>query len=68
MFFDGFHGGSVLKNPPASAGDVGLILGLVRFPWKGTGNPLQYSCIGNPMDRRAQWATVHGVTKESDTI
>ena len=46
-------------------GDVGLILGLGRFLGEGNGNPLQYSCLENPMDRRAWQATVHGVT-ESD--
>ena len=54
------------KNPPASAGDVRdrrLIPGLQRSPGEGNGNPLQYSCLKNPMDRRAWWATVHRVTK-----
>ena len=53
----------VVKNPPASAGDMGLIPGLGRSPKGGNGNPLQYSCLGNPMDRRAWRATVHRVTK-----
>ena len=53
----------MVKNPLANAGDVGLIPGLARSP----GNPLQYSCLGNPMDRGTWWATVHGVTNESDT-
>ena len=44
---------------------MGLICGLGRFPGEGNGNPLQYSCLGNPMDRGAQQATVHGVTKET---
>ena len=44
-----------------------MIPGLGRFPGEGNGNPLQYSCLENPMDREAWWATVHGVTKESDT-
>ena len=48
----GFPGGSVVKNPPANAGDVGLIL------VGGHGNPLQYSCLENPMDRGAWQATV----------
>ena len=56
-----------MKNPPANAADVGLILGLGRAPGEGNGNPLQYFCLGNPMDRGAWWATVQGVTKESDT-
>ena len=60
----GFPGGPVVKNPPANAGDVGLTPGLGRSPGVGNGNPLQYSCLGNPMDRGAWWAIVHGVTKE----
>ena len=63
----GFPGGSVVRNLPANAGDVGLIPGLGRSPGEGNGNLLQYSCLGNPVDRGAWWATVHGVTKESDT-
>ena len=62
----GFLGGSVVKNPPANAGDVGLIPGLGRSLGKGNGNPPQYSCLGNPMNRGAWWATVHEVAKESD--
>ena len=57
----------MVKNPPASTGDMSLIPGLRRFPREGNSNPLPYSCLGNPMDRGAWWATVHGVTKESDT-
>ena len=56
----------VLKNPPANAGDIrvmGLTPGLKRSPGEGNGNPLQYFCLENPMDRGAWWATVHGVTK-----
>ena len=55
----GFPGGSVVKNPPANAGDMGLIPGLGRSPGVGNGNPLQYSCQGNPMDRGALWAVVY---------
>ena len=62
----GFPGGSVVKNPPANAGDADPIPGSGRSPGEGNGNPLQYSCLGNPMDREAWWATVHGVAKESD--
>ena len=51
------------KDPPANAGDVGLIPGLGRSPGEGNGNPLQHSCLGNPMDREAWWAIVHGVTQ-----
>ena len=62
----GFPGNSMVKNPPADAGDardMDLILGLGRYPGEENGNPLQYSCLGNPMDREAWWATVPGVTK-----
>ena len=63
----GFPGGSVVKNPPANAGDMGSFPGSGKSPGEGNGNPFQYSCLGNPTDRGAWWATVHGVTKESDT-
>ena len=53
----------MVKNPPANAGDAGLIHGLGRSPREGNGNPLWYSCLGNPMDRTAWWATVHGVAE-----
>ena len=53
----------MVKNPPASARDAGLIPELGRSPGGGHGNPLWYSCWENPMDRGAWWATVHGVTK-----
>ena len=49
----GFPGGSVVKNPLTNAGDEGLILGSGRSPGEGNGNPLQYSCLENPMDRGA---------------
>ena len=62
----GFPGGSVVKNPPANAGDVALILGPGRSPGAGSGNPFQYSHMENPMDRGAWQATVHGV-EELDT-
>ena len=54
----------IVKNPPAKAEDIrerGLIPGSGRPPGERNGNPLQYSCLGNPMDREAWWATVHGV-------
>ena len=54
----GFPGGSVVKKPPAKTGDVGLIPGLGRSPRQGNGNPLQYPCLENPMDRGAWQATV----------
>ena len=56
----------IVNNPPTNAGDirdVGLISGSGRYPGGGHGNPLQYSCLENPMDRGAWWATVRGVTK-----
>ena len=56
----------MIKNLSANAGDVGSVLGLGRSPGEGNGNLLQYSCLGNPMDRGAWWATVHGVAKELD--
>ena len=59
----GFPGGSVVKNLPAKAGDVSLTPGLGRSPGGGNGNPLQYSCLENSMDRGAWWATVHGSQK-----
>ena len=62
----GFPGGSDGKESACSAGDTGLIPGLGRSPGEGNGNPLQYSCLGNPMDRRAWRVTVHGAAKESD--
>ena len=62
----GFPGGSVVKNPPANAedtGDAGLIPGSGRSPGGGNSNPLQCSCLENPIDRGAWWATVHRVAK-----
>ena len=61
--FMGFSGDSVVKNPPARAGAMGSIPLLGKFPGEGHGNPLQYSCQENPMDRGAWWATVHGIAK-----
>ena len=60
----------VVKNLPANAGDTGdagLIPGSGRYPGGGHGNPLQYSCLENPMDRGAWWATVHRVEKSNMT-
>ena len=65
----GFPGGSVVKNLSANAGDIrdmGSIPVSGRSPGGGNGNPFQYSCLGNPMDRGAWWVTVHGSHKESD--
>ena len=59
-------GGVVLKNPPVNAGDVGSISEWEISPGQGNGSSLQYSCLGNPLDRGTWWATVHGVTKESN--
>ena len=62
----GSFGGSVVKNSPTNAGDArdsGLVSGLGRSPGGGHGIPLQYSCLRSPMDRRACWATAHGVAK-----
>ena len=59
----GFPGGSVVKNPPANAGDVGLIRGSEKSPGEGNGSSLHYSCLGNAMDRGAWQAAVHGIMK-----
>ena len=59
----GFLDGEVVKNPPANAGDAGLIPGSGRSSGGGNGKPLQYSCLENFIDRGACWATVHGVTE-----
>ena len=60
---EGFSGGSL--GPIVNAGDVGLIPGSGRSLGGGNGNPLQYCCLGNPMDREGWQATVHGVSKKS---
>ena len=57
------QGALVVKHLPANAGDAGSIPGSGRSPGEGNGNPLQYSCLENPMDRGAWRATVHGVSK-----
>ena len=59
----GFPDSSVVKNLPTNAGDTGSIPGLGRSPGKGNGNSLQYSCLGNPKERGAWRAIVHGVLK-----
>ena len=64
----GFAGGTVVKNLPISTGDardVGLIPGSGRCPELGNGKPPQYSCLENPMDRGAWWATVHGFAEST---
>ena len=58
-----FPGGSEVKASACNAGDLGSIPGSGSSPGEGNGNPLQYSCLENPMDRGAWWATVHGVAK-----
>ena len=55
----------MVKNPPASAGDAGSVPDPGRSPGEGNGNLLQYSCLGNPMDRGAWQATVHGVDSQT---
>ena len=59
----GFPGGSAVKNPPANAGDAGSIPRSGRSPGEGNGNPLQYSCLENPMDRGAWQVTAHAVER-----
>ena len=61
-----FPGGTDDKESACNAENPSLIPGLRRSPEGGNGNPLQYSCLENPMDRGAWWATVHGVAQESD--
>ena len=60
---ESFPGSSDSKESACNTGNLGLIPGSGRFPGEGNGNPLQYSCLGNPMDRGAWWAIVHGVSK-----
>ena len=57
----------MVKNLPANAGDAGSVPGSERPPGEGNGNPVQYACLENPMDRGAWGATVHRVTNMSDT-
>ena len=56
-------GGSVSKESACSAGDLGSVPGLGKSPGEGNGNPLQYSCLEDSMDRGVWWATVHGVAR-----
>ena len=56
----------MVKNLPVNVRNVGSALGFGRSPGEGTGNPFSYSCLENPMDRGASWATVHRFVKESD--
>ena len=64
----GFPGGSELKASTWNAGVPGSIPGPGRSPGEGNGNPLQYSCLENPMEGGAWWATVHGVTKSQTRL
>ena len=64
----GFPDGSDGKESACNAGDPGLIPGLGRSPGEGNGNPLQYSCLENPMDRGAWQAIVHGVTNSQTRL
>ena len=67
-FIIGFPGGSEVKASVCNAGDMGLIPGSGRSPGEGKGNPLQYSCLENPMDGEAWRATVHGVSKSQTQL
>ena len=62
-----FPAGSAVKNLPANTGDTGSILGSRRCPGEGNGNPFQYSCLENPMERGTWRTTVHGVAKIETT-
>ena len=64
----GFPGGSEVKASACNAGDLGLIPGSGRSPGEGNGNPLQYSCLENSMNRGAWWATVHRVAKSETRL
>ena len=64
----GFPGGLVVKNLPVNAGDTGSIPGSGRAPGEGNGNPIEYSCLGNLMERGAWRAIVHGVAKSQTPL
>ena len=64
----GFPAGSVVKNLPANAGDVGSVPGSGRSPGEGNGNPLQYSCLENSVDRGTWWATGPGVPRVVNSL
>ena len=68
MYIWGFPGGSEVKASARNVGDLGSIPGLGKSPGEGNGHPLQYSCLENPMDRGAWWATVHGVAKSQTRL
>ena len=63
MRMKGFPGGSVVKNLPDNAGDLSSISRSGKSPGVGNGNPLQYFCLGNAMDKETWWTTVYGVAK-----
>ena len=67
MVYEDFPGGSDGKASAYNVGDAGSMPGSGRSPGGGNGNPLQYSCLKNPMDRETWQATVHGGCKKSDT-
>ena len=64
----GFPGGSVVKNLPVNGGDTDLIPGSGRYPGEGNDNAFQYSCLENPMDRGAWWATVDRAAKSQTQL
>ena len=68
MYTWGFPGGSDGEESACNAGDSGSTTGVGRSLGGGLGNPLQYPCLGNPMDSGAWWATVHGVTKSQTGV
>ena len=68
MELENFPGGSAIKNLPVNAGDTGSTPGWGKSPGERNGNPLLYSCLENPMDREAWWATVHGVAKNQTQL
>ena len=71
FYLVGFPNGSAGEESACNAGDtedMSSIPGLGRFPGEANGNPLQYSCLKNPMDKRAWWATVHGVAKSQTRL
>ena len=68
LLFKCFPGASLVKNPPTNTGNAGSVLGLRRSRGEGNSNPLQYSCLGNPVDRGAWQATTHGVTKSQTPL
>ena len=68
IWYISFPGGSEVKVSACNAGDLGSIPGWGRSPGEGNGNPLQYSCLENPMDRGAWWTAAHGVAKSQTRL